>query len=94
MKTNDFLESISAKSGLSKNNVKACMDAFEETIIETIKKNESVTLFGFGCFEPRSRKERIGRSPKNQTAITIPAQKSVGFKVGKVLKKAVNEGVC
>ena len=64
-----------------------------DTVLGGIKKglqeDSSVTLTGFGTFEVKPRKERIGRNPHTGEPITISAGRRVGFRVGKALKESV-----
>jgi DNA-binding protein HU-beta len=53
-----------------------------------LRKDESVTLTGFGTFELKNRKERVGRNPHTGEPIRIAAGRRVGFRVGKGLKDA------
>jgi DNA-binding protein HU-beta len=64
-----------------------------ETVLDGIKKglqdDQSVTLTGFGTFELKSRKPRLGRNPHTGEPISIAAGRRVGFRVGKALKEAL-----
>ena len=64
-----------------------------ETVLEGIKKglreDRSVTLTGFGTFELKDRKARIGRNPHTGEPIPIQAGRRVGFRVGKALKEEI-----
>lgn len=46
---------------------------------------------GFGKFEVKDVKERVGRNPKNGEACIIPKRKAVKFKAGKRFSDEVNE---
>ncbi|MDO5689250.1 MAG: HU family DNA-binding protein [Tissierellia bacterium] len=88
----ELLASIAAKSGLTKVESEKALNAFLETVEETLVKGEKVQLVGFGTFESRERKAREGRNPRNpQEKIKIPASKAPVFKAGKSLKEAVNK---
>ncbi|KKT06099.1 MAG: DNA-binding protein HU-beta [candidate division WWE3 bacterium GW2011_GWF2_43_18] len=54
-----------------------------------LKKGEKVTWTGFGTFEVRPRKPRMGRNPQTGAPLHIPASKTPAFKAGKGLKDAV-----
>lgn len=51
-----------------------------------LEKDQSVTLTGFGTFELKARKARVGRNPHTGEPIQIAPGKRVGFRVGKALK--------
>ena len=61
-----------------------------ETVLSGIRRglesDQSVTLTGFGTFELKPRKARVGRNPHTGEPISIAPGKRVGFRVGKALK--------
>ena len=63
-----------------------------ETVLGGIKKglvqDQSVTLTGFGTFELKRRKARVGRNPHTGEPISIAPGRRVGFRVGKALKES------
>jgi len=60
-------------------------DLIEKSLI----KGVSVKVSGFGTFEIRHRKARVGVKPRTTAKIKIPATKVVAFKPSKVLKENV-----
>lgn len=66
------------------------LSAILDEITNALSRKESVTLIGFGTFEPRHRNARAGKNPQTGEAIQIAASNTVGFKAGKALKDAVN----
>ena len=91
MNKSELLINISEKSGLKKVEAERALNAFIETVTESLQKEEKVQLVGFGTFETRDRKAREGRNPrKPDEVIKIPASKAPVFKAGKTLKEAVN----
>lgn len=92
MNKSELLVNISEKSGLKKVEAERALNAFIETVTESLQKEEKVQLVGFGTFETRDRKAREGRNPrKPEEVIQIPASKAPVFKAGKTLKEAVNK---
>jgi len=63
-----------------------------ETVLGGIKRglerDTSVTLTGFGTFELKPRKARVGRNPHTGEPISIAPGRRVGFRVGKALKES------
>ena len=90
MNKTDLINSIAAKSGLNKKNSEAALNAFIESVEESLKEGEKVVLVGFGTFEVRQRASRKGRNPQTKEEITIPASNAPVFKAGKGLKDKVN----
>jgi len=58
-------------------------------ITDTLKKDEKVTLIGFGTFSVSNRAARDGRNPQTGETMKIPAKNVAKFKVGKNLDDAV-----
>jgi len=90
MKKSDLVSVVAQKTGLSKKDVAAVIDASIEAIEEALKKGEKVSFIGFGSFEVVKRAAREARVPGTDKVVKIPESKSVKFKVGKKLKEAVN----
>ena len=86
----DLIQQMTAKSGLTKKESEAALEAVISTVEETLVKGDKLVLVGFGTFETKSRAARKGRNPKTKEAIDIPACKVPAFKVGKGLKDKVN----
>lgn len=88
----ELIEALSAESGLSKTDSERALAAFLSVVTNALKKNEDVTLIGFGSFcVKKSAEGRSGRNFKTGEAIAIVPKNSVKFRVGKILKDAVNE---
>ena len=91
MNKSELLSKIAEKSNLTKVESERALNAFLETVEETLSKGEKVQLVGFGTFESRERKAREGRKPRNpEEVIKIPASVAPVFKAGKSLKESVN----
>jgi DNA-binding protein HU-beta len=61
-----------------------------EGITESLASGHKVTLTGFGVFEVKASKARMGRNPKTGEEIEIAAKNTPKFRPGKTLKEAVN----
>jgi DNA-binding protein HU-beta len=85
----ELINSVADKAELSKADAARAVDAFVEVITKALKKNEKVSLVGFGTFDVRKRKARTGRNPKTGAPLKIAASKNPSFKAGKALKDAV-----
>ena len=90
MNKGDFIGSVSDAAELSKADAARAVDAMIEVITRALKKDDTVTLVGFGTFSVRKRAARTGRNPQTKQPIEIKASKNPTFKAGKALKDAVN----
>lgn len=91
MNKSELIATITEKSELNKKEVEKVLNAFTDTIIETLRNGDKVQLVGFGSFEVIERAARTGRNPQDSSIIEIPASKTPKFKVSKSLKIAINK---
>ena len=74
---------------ISKKDMHTIVNATFDALTSYLEQGENVQLIGFGSFNVRERKERIGRNPQNGEDLHIPAHNVVVFKAGGNLKAAV-----
>jgi DNA-binding protein HU-beta len=86
----DLTNAIATKTGLTKKDCSAAVDAFFEAITEALTNGEKIQIIGFGTFELKHREKRTGRNPRTGEELIIPAVNAVVFKAGKTLKDVVN----
>ncbi len=89
MNKTEFINAVAEKAELSKKDASKVLEAVTNSISETLKDGEKVSLLGFGTFEVRERAARKGRNPQTGEEIEIAASKVPAFKPGKELKDAV-----
>ena len=89
MNKSELISAVAEKAALSKKDAEAAVSAMLDVISNTLAEGEEIRLVGFGSFEVKHRKERMGLNPKTKTAVPIPATKVPAFKPGKALKDAV-----
>ena len=91
MNKSDLIAAVAAKTGSTKKDAEATLNAFVDVVTEALVKGDKVQLVGFGSFEVRKRAARKGRNPQTKEEIKIPASKAPVFKAGKALKDLVNK---
>ena len=91
MNKSELIAAMADKTGETKKNAEASLNALIDVITETLEKGDKVQLVGFGSFEVRKRAARKGRNPQTKEEIKIPASKAPVFKAGKALKDLVNK---
>ncbi|MBP3502674.1 MAG: HU family DNA-binding protein [Clostridia bacterium] len=90
MNKSDLIAAVAAKTGETKKNAEASINAMIDVIAETLASGDKIQLVGFGSFEVRQRAARKGRNPQTGKEMKIDAKKAPVFKAGKALKDAVN----
>lgn len=90
MNKTDLVAAVAAKSTLSKKDAEKAVNALVESIEETLKAGDKVSIVGFGTFEAKDRPARKGHNPLTGKEIDIPASKAPAFKAGKAFKDFLN----
>jgi DNA-binding protein HU-beta len=86
----DLIEAIAKSADISKAAAGRALDATIESITQSLKKGELVSLVGFGTFYVGKRAARNGRNPQTGATIKIEEATVPKFRAGKSLKDAVN----
>ncbi len=89
MNKGDLIELMAKDAKISKAAAGNALNAFIDGVTKSLKKNNKVTLVGFGTFSVNKRKARKGRNPQTGEAIKIKAKKVVKFKPGATLSEKV-----
>lgn len=90
MNKGQLVEAIATKTGLSKAQSENALNTVIETISQTVKKGDNVTLIGFGTFAVSKRAARTGKNPRTGEAIKIAARKVPKFTPGQSFKNLIN----
>lgn len=89
MKKAEFIEAVAEKANLSKKDAAVAVNAVLDVIVETVAAKEKVSITGFGAFDSKLVKARVGRNPQTGDTMQISAKQRVSFKVGNSFKEAV-----
>lgn len=90
MNKGELIDSLVGATGESKRTVTSVVDGLVDTVQNTVKKGEKVTLPGFGTFERRNRSARTARNPQTGEEIQVKASKVPAFKPGAGFKNFVS----
>ncbi|HSH57187.1 MAG TPA: HU family DNA-binding protein [Halomonas sp.] len=90
MNKSELIEAIAASADIPKASAARALDAMVDSVTESLKKGDTVSLVGFGTFHVKERAARTGRNPQTGEPIEIKAARVPGFKAGKALKDSVN----
>ncbi len=90
MTKQEFVSRVATKSGLSQRDAAKAVDAFLDSITETLKSGDSVSFTGFGKFSTARRAAREGVNPRNPgEKVQIAAANVPKFTAGSALKSAI-----
>jgi len=89
----EIVNEISEKTGIEKMAVLSTVEAFMESIRNSMSQGENVYLRGFGSFIIKERAEKTGRNISKNTSIIIPAHNIPAFKPSKTFVSLVKDNV-
>ena len=87
----DIIESVYEKVGFSKKDSAEIVELVFDTVKETLERGDKIKISGFGNFQVRQKKARIGRNPQTGKEIEISARRVLTFRPSQVLKSALND---
>ena len=79
----DIVNEISKKTGIEKVTVQKTVEAFMESVKESLVSNQNVYLRGFGSFIVKKRAEKKARNISKNTTIVIPEHYIPAFRPSK-----------
>lgn len=85
----ELIAAVAKKTGLSKAEAGAGINAMIDLVASALGRNEKVTITGFGSFDVGTRKARRGVNPYAKQAMTIPEMRLPRFRAGKALRALV-----
>jgi DNA-binding protein HU-beta len=91
----ELVERLAHRAGISMRDSRNLVDAIFDPdpsiglIAAELVGGGKVAISGFGTFESRPRKARVGRNPHTGEELSIPASRAPAFKAGKPLKETL-----
>lgn len=89
MTKSEFVDQLAERADLSRKDAGAAVDAFLETVQDTLERGGDISFSGFGKFHVTERNARQGTNPATGEKIQIAASKAPKFTAGSQLKKAL-----
>ena len=87
----DISQKVAEKTGFTKQYSSELVETVLSIMKNTLEEGEKVKIAGFGNFEVRQKKDRVGRNPQTAESIIITARRVLTFKPSNVLKSSVNK---
>jgi len=86
----ELVSAIADKAGLNKTQAREALEAFLNSVTDSLKSGKEVRLVGFGSFMPVDRPAGTARNPRTGAAVKRAASKTARFRIGEGLKNALN----
>jgi DNA-binding protein HU-beta len=90
MTKQEFVAEVARRSQLTSRDAGKAVEAFLDTVTDTLKHGGEISFTGFGKFTTQQRAARTGVNPRNPSEkVEIPAARVPKFTAGSALKTAV-----
>lgn len=90
MNRSELIAATATHSGVTLRTAEQVLVSIQAVIIESLVKQEKVTIPGFLTLDVIERGARTGRNPQTGAPLEIPARKAVRIAAGQGLKRAVS----
>ena len=89
----DLIDRIAEETHQKRTAVKKTVQSFLDNVILELRQGNRLEFRDFGVFEIKHRAARMAQNPKTLERVPVPAKKTVKFKVGRLMKDALeNDG--
>lgn len=89
----ELIDRISDETDNKRVVVKRVVQSFLDSIIEELGHGNRLEFRDFGVFEAKERAARIAQNPKTLERVHVPPKRTVKFKVGRMMKQRLQEGL-
>jgi len=86
----DLCEAVHQELGLSRHECSNLVERTLELVAEALERGETVKLSGFGVFQVRDKRARMGRNPKTGEPAAIDPRRVISFRASQVMKARVD----
>jgi integration host factor subunit beta len=87
----NLIDRIAVETNQKRTAVKQTVQCFLDNVIRELSEGNRLEFRDFGVFEIRERAPRIAQNPKTLERVPVPAKKTVKFKVGRLMKLALED---
>lgn len=89
----DLIDRIADETKYKRGDVRNVVQAFLDGVISELGKGHRLEFRDFGVFELRDRAPRMAQNPRTLERVPVPARRTVKFKIGRLMKEAVEQSI-
>ena len=89
----ELVDRIADQVGAKRVLVKKIVQGFLDEVIAELGQGNRLEFRDFGVFETKQRAARIAQNPKTLQRVHVPPKRTVKFKVGRLMKVKLQEGM-
>ena len=86
----ELIDRIADTTKYKRSDVREIVQAFLDNVITELGNGNRLEFRDFGVFEIRNRAPRMAQNPRTLERVPVPARRTVKFKVGRLMKQAVD----
>jgi len=87
----DLAEAVHEEVGLTRQDCATMVERTLDLVAEALEQGEVVKLSGFGVFQVRAKRARMGRNPKTGEPAAIDPRRVISFRASHVMKARVDD---
>ena len=89
----DLCEAVHEEVGLTRQDCAELVERTLDLVAEALEEGETVKLSGFGVFQVRAKRARVGRNPKTGEPAPIQPRRVIGFRASQVMKARIDSAL-
>ena len=89
----DLCEAVHEQVGLTRQDSSEMVERVLELMCLALEDGQQVKLSGFGVFQVRAKRARMGRNPKTGEPAPIDPRRVIGFRASQVMKARVDRAL-
>lgn len=89
----DLAEAVHEEVGLTRQDCAELVERTLELTAQALERGEQVKLSGFGAFQVREKRARMGRNPKTGEPAAIEPRRVIGFRASQVMKARIDRAL-
>ena len=89
----DLTEALHEEVGLTRQDCAGLVERTLDLVAEAMGRGQTVKLSGFGVFQVRSKRQRMGRNPKTGEPAAIEPRRVIGFRASQVIKARIDRAL-
>ncbi len=89
----DLCEAVHQEVGLTRQDCAGLVERTLELATEALERGDHVKLSGFGVFQVREKRARMGRNPKTGEPARIAPRRVISFRASHVMKARVDSAL-
>src|SRR5258708_35127197 len=86
-------EDLHEEVGLTRQDCATLVERTLDLVAEAMARGDTVKLSGFGVFQVRAKRQRMGRNPKTGAPATIDPRRVIGFRASQVIKSRIDRAL-